>query len=288
MRNHIWYGTKDYMQWVPAPKLGLDASPQGWTASGVFLDGGGYSRKSTTTHRQYSPTWDLADRDRLRPLSDYRDGIYGDGYIYFCNPFTMDKNVCPAWWAAPMLAGSDAPILAGEARPQLVPSGASGLGYPVKSAVYTVDTTGKQLQDLPNFYTPIPPGYAAWVGVHGSYTGNARVTVLPWNGGVPSQAEAVGATALATDSTVRVTDKFSGHSGISLCISGKGSVTLTGIIVQILPISAVPAAGGFISGQGHSGLSYTDTYSLTQYSAARDKVGLSFQLKEVEGWQRRR
>jgi hypothetical protein len=63
------------------------------------------------------------------------------------------------------------------------------------------------------------------------------------------------------------------------------SLTLTGVMAQIHPNGVVPQPGRFISGQGHSGCSFNDNPVLSNYSAAIDRVGLTVDLIETEGWQ---
>jgi len=57
--------------------------------------------------------------------------------------------------------------------------------------------------------------------------------------------------------------------------------TLYGLIVQILPTGQAPAAGDFISGQGHSGCQFVGKPSKTPYSAKLDRVGATARLEET-------
>jgi len=91
----MWFGTRDYMQWVKCPAINYSASKSGWATTAKQLDGGTYVRRSVTSSKVYNLAWNLSSRDDLRPIMDYADGIYGLGPVYFIDPFTMDKNVLP-------------------------------------------------------------------------------------------------------------------------------------------------------------------------------------------------
>ena len=89
-------------------------------------------------------------------------------------------------------------------------------------------------------------------------------------------------TAAPTNAT------FSGNSfiGITLTLrsASAGKLQLSGLMVQVLPDGAVSPVGGFISGQGTSGMSFTSQPAVTQYSAVMDRVGVSADLVETEAW----
>jgi hypothetical protein len=55
-------------------------------------------------------------------------------------------------------------------------------------------------------------------------------------------------------------------------------------MVQVLETGVTPETGGFISGQGNSGLQFTAQPAYTPYSAALDKVGVVVELTEYYGW----
>jgi hypothetical protein len=55
-------------------------------------------------------------------------------------------------------------------------------------------------------------------------------------------------------------------------------------MVQVLETGVTPATGGFISGQGNSGLQFITQPQYVPYSAALDKVGVVAELAEYYGW----
>jgi hypothetical protein len=220
-------------------------------------------------------SWNLKKRDELRPITDYADGIYGNELIYFIDAMAMDKNVLPQHWAFPGQALFDAPPLVKNTPPTAVPTPVNTLAYPTTSAVYTLGGTSQTI------WLPIPPGYTAWVGVHGEAslvptdTAAVQGTV---DGGAP-----VALPFLAVTDDTRFSTSFDG-TGLELTLTGIGTLTLSGLMVQMLPTGAVPATGGFISGQGHSGCRFENKPSETAYSAALDKVGMAAKLIEVDTW----
>lgn len=281
MAGDMWFGTREYMQWVPAPALNIDASKRGWQTETAYMNGGAYVRRSVTAHKRFSMAWNLTTRERIRSITDYADGLYGDGPIYWADPFTMDTNMLPAYWAAPFMGTEDGPILSGSeyTRPEAVPS-PNDLGYPLTSALYTVGTDPK-----PSVWIPIPPGYTAWVGAHGQAGTGGTVVATPTTGpGTPDAP--VTLTLLSVADSTRFNQSFdsSSYSGVLISLGGSGTVTLSGLMVQVLPSGLVPPSGGFISGQGHSGASFVSQPVLTQYSAVYDRVGLTAELVETNAW----
>lgn len=266
----IYFGNRDYMQWVKAPAINMDSSKSGYfSGTMTYLSGGAYSRRSWSAAKTYNLTWSNAKQHELQPILDYADGVYGTGDIYFCNPFTFEQNMLPQWCATPALAGEDAPLLVGDKRPDIVPNGDRTMGYPANAAVYTVATSA-----VDEFiYIPIPPGYTAWVGVHGSFTGTAAIKI---NG-------TTNATPLGTSTSQRVVDAVTGE-GLSLALAGEGTATLYGIVVQMHRTGRTPPTGGFVGGRGQSGMQFISQPVLTEYSAAFDMIALTAELVEVEPW----
>ena len=88
-----------------------------------------------------------------------------------------------------------------------------------------------------------------------------------------------------TDDT-RFTNSFasSSYDGVTLSLGGAGTVTLSAIMVQVLETGVTPETGGFISGQGNSGLQFVSQPAYTPYSAALGKVGIVAELTESYGW----
>lgn len=284
MAGKVWFGTRAYMQWVPAPAINVSAGKSGWQTSTSFLSGGVNVRRSKTAAKKYSFSWNLATQSDIQPILDYAEGLYGDGYVYYSDPFAMGRNVLPAYWATPYLNYYDGPVRTGGLRPDITNLGTSTNGYPVEAAIYTVTPTTPSA----SCFVPIPPGYTAHVGAHGSLlSGSASVRITPeltaLASGTPTDL-----TLLSTSTTQLTNATFSGNTyqGISVKLySGStGKLQLSGLIVQVLPDGAVSPVGRFISGQGTSGMDFLSEPVVTQYSAVLDRVGVNAELAETEAW----
>lgn len=288
--NRMWFGNRNYMQWILAPQINYDSSKRGWANVATYLNGGAFVQRSSTAAKGYVFTWALKSRDEIRAVNDYADGVYdsdlatGHDPIYFLDPFAMDKNLLPQFWATPALGHGDAPLLAGEYdedRPAVLPTTPNSFGYPFNTAIYTLTAD----QQRSSVWIPCPPGYTLWIGAHGTATDTAGVTVTPTTG--PSTTGTpVTVPLLSVLTAQRVNTSVDGdaYNGGLISLSGNGTLSLSGLIAQVLPKGATPQIGGFISGQGHSGCSFIEEPTLTNYSAAIDKVGIVANLLETEGW----
>lgn len=228
-------------------------------------------------------SWPPRSRDTYRPLLDMASGMFGDGLIYFIDPMAMDKNVLPEHWAFPAQAALDGPVLLGDTRPNTIQTPTNSNGYPALSVQYPTTGTSASL------YIPIPPGYVAWVGQHGSSDGVGGVRVTPIQPGDVAITP-VFPSMLPVTSTTRVDTSFSGDTlqGISLdlAVSTATAVFISGVIVQILANGVTPAPGGFISGQGNSGCRFEQKPTQTPYSTGtpESELAISAKLAEVGGW----
>lgn len=180
----MWMGPRGGERWMPSPDSGATFTPIGWTATsgGTQQIGGGLTnRRSKTTHRDYPMTWSNYSRMVLGQLEDMYSGALGPGLIYFVDLMAADLNVLPAQWAFPASACYDGIPLIGTARPSNLATPTNAFGYPQETAHYSL--YGSTLHPL---YIPIPPGYDAWFGASGVFSGAAntgiRVTpILPGN-----------------------------------------------------------------------------------------------------------
>lgn len=288
MIRQMWFGTRGFERWVKSPVPGGDTSKVGFT-SGVlqYLDGGAGLRASQAAHREYNWSWpNTTSRAEMRQIVDYAEGVYdsvdGVNLIHFLDPMAMDQNLLPQWWATPALGGSDGLPLIADAEPTMVSTPANALDYPARGARYTFGAGFPA-----SVYIPIPPGHVAWVGVHGEATGGATVQATQVAGYAAGATTAVPLQAV-TDQA-RVTTPISpsaGKGGVLLSLQGSAGATITlyGMMVQVLEAGAQPQAGGFISGQGHSGCLFAGQPAQTPYSSVFDQTGFAAKLIEVGGW----
>ena len=275
MAGTMYFGNRERMAWVKAPAFNAGISKVGWSAEGTFLNGGAYSRRSATSHKHYEFSWNLASQEDVYGVLDYADGLYGDGLIYFLDPFARDTNMLPSFWAAPRLQAEDAPSLVIDKAPTLVDTAINTYSYPTKSAVYTL-VSGDTFDDL---WIPLPAGYTMHIGVHGSATSTAEVIYTP-DGGA---ATAIAPLSVTTSQLTNVT--VTGETGVTLSAQGEGQLTLAGLVVQILPTGTVAPTGNFISGRGHSGCRFVGQPQIDGYSSAMDRIGASATLVETGAWE---
>lgn len=177
LSDKMWFGTEKKMQYVPVPLSTSEYSNVGWSDSATLLNGGGWTRDSWTTHKEFSFNWGMHLRQESQVIKDYRDGIYGEGPFYFVDPMAEWLNLFPSWWAAPVMGCLDAPPLVPGQTPTKLATPDNEMGYPVFSARYTV--SGLPNTDPGNsLFIPIPPAAALNIGVHGTATGSAVVQLL--------------------------------------------------------------------------------------------------------------
>jgi hypothetical protein len=267
---------------LPAPSVNLPSSKQGYYSLSEFLNGGASMRQSVAAHKTYTMTWNSLTRDEARIITDFADGVHGTGEIYVHDPITADRNVLPQWWATPSQGGYDGLPLNARTRGRLVDTPPNTLNMPVESIEYTV-----VLGNTRNVWIPIPPNHTAWVGAYGSDGTGGAVRAIPTAG--PTNVDD-GPTDLLTLLNVtddsRFTNSYNGNNwnGVKIGLGGEGTVTLTGLMVQVLENGTTPETGGFISGQGNSGLRFVSQPSVTPYSAVFDRVGVVAEFVETGGW----
>lgn len=276
----FYMGTREKMLEVRAPSVNMPSSKQGYFNKVDFLNGGTAIRRSTAAHKNYTMTWNSVDRDEARQILDLADGVHGTGPLYVHDPITADRNVLPQWWATPSQGGRDGLPLNDGTRGELVTTPANSLNFPNDSITYTVLSTKTR-----KVWVPIPTGYTAWVGAYGTAGTGGTVVATPTVDHVTNGSPVTLSLLDVTDDT-RFTNSFasSSYDGVELSLGGAGTVTLSGIMVQVLETGVTPATGGFISGQGNSGLQFVSQPAYTPYSSALDKVGVVAELTEYYGW----
>lgn len=277
-RNYVWFGTEQYMAWIPAPTINMGLGSTAWRSVGNYLSGGAVQRQSTAAARAYTMAWSTASQAELYPILAFLDNSYGAGPFYFCDPFAMRANVLPQWLAAPAAMGMDGPTFGGNLPYLAVNTGLSTAGYPTRSVQVEVNsaTTYK------TFKVAVPPEHTLHIGAHGTRTGTAAVRVVNSISGVGSNL-----TMLDTVTSTRTNATFSGGAIYNITLSGTGVLTLAGLIAQILPVGEVPEIGPWLPGRGHSGLRLSNDPMVTGYSAAIEhaSVGLSAEFIETGAWE---
>jgi len=276
----FYMGTRNQMLEIRAPSVNMPSSKQGYFSKVDFLNGGTSIRRSTAAHKNYTMTWNSLDRDDARVILDLADGVYGTGPLYVHDPIAADRNVLPQWWATPSQGLYDGLALNDSARGEAVITPSNALGFPVESVRYVVDAGLSR-----SVWVPIPKGFTAHVGAYG-FDGSGGTVVATPTVSASSSGAPVTLTLLDVTDSSRFNRSFSSafFDGVMLSLGGAGTLTLSGILVQVLETGVTPDSGGFISGQGNSGLQFVTQPTYTPYSSALDRVGVVAELTEYYGW----
>lgn len=273
----IYFGTQDYMTFIPCPLVDMARGLNGWNENGTFLNGGGYSRSSRAGHRIYNMAWPKKGHSDLYELHAFANGDFGTGLIYFIDPFASSTNVMPQAWSSPWMACEDGgPNLAGrgEAEPTLITTPSNTYRYPINAAQYTLDGTETPL----SVWVPIPTGYTLHLGAHGAATGSGAVTVTPDGSGSSNL------TLLGANTPTLTNYTLAGPTGVTVAIDGTGTLDLYAVVGFILKTGASAPTGYWRPGEGHSGCEFVGFPTDTGYSAVFDLRATSATLKEVGSW----
>lgn len=264
----MWFGTAGNMRWVPCPAINPRIGTEAWGESGTYLGGGAFVKSSKSSHKVYDFAWNTASREEVYSVVDYAEYVYGDGLIYFLDPFAMDQNILPAAWAQPGVFGAGSPsLLTTGAAPTVGTTPSNTLDLPTHSATYTVDNDGRELT------IQVPPGYTFHFGWFGSGAGGGVVKV---NGANAPSLNHNGSTLFNTTLA---------NPEIKIELGNSGGLTIYGMIAQVLPTGQSPSATKWISGRGNSGCRFQGRPSVNGLSAALDKVSASATLVETGDWE---
>lgn len=277
----FYIGTKRKLFEVRAPSVNMPSGKGGFANELTLLNGGTTVRRSVAAHKRYTLTWNFVDRDDARVILDLADGVYGTGPIYWHDPFAADRNVLPQWWATPSQGGVDGLPLNGGQRGTLSPTPLNDLNMPVDSIEYTVQPNSSR-----KVWVPIPRGHTAHIGVYGQDGTGGNVQLIPTFAGEESGAPITLDLLDVTDNSMfnQTLAANPNRDGFDLTLGGTGTVTLTAMMVQVLKNGESPDAQSFISGQGHSGLSFLNQPNYTPYSSVYTKAGLAAEFVETGGW----
>ena len=261
----VLFGTRDNMQWVPAP-LANYASPKiRWRAVDQYINGGAAVRESATAHREFNLSWPVSSAETVSPILRTLDM---PGPYYYQDPLAMEKNLVPSYWATTMLVTEDAPPLVPGVTPTLVTGTANDNGFPVPAARFVVPSARAS-----NLSVYVPAGYKVGLGVYGSggtHGFNATGTL--------AKVSPTGATRYVAGGTTAGwrTLWFSAATHVVQAIS----------LIVIPSDQEFPTGTPFVPGLGHSGLSLRDNPSVTEYSAVLEnaQIGVSADFVEVGAW----
>lgn len=281
----MWFGNANHMEWVACPQVDRPSSRSGWSASGGYLSGGSYVKRSLSGSKAYEMDFGLLSRDDARKITDFYDGVWGPGPFFWVDPMTRDKNVLTQNWASPHLQARDGvPLTVNRVRPLLVDTPANTRGLPKQSARYVINqSTASVAAAGRRLVVPVPPGHTLRVWAFGSADGTARLRLSRQNEGTSQQLvmNAPGGTT-STSSTI---DGGASGNFAYFTADGVGNLEVTAVQAVIYQTGKpAPVFTEFVSGQGHSGCEFEE-FDQSDYSAAMDKVGVSATLVEVGQWQ---
>lgn len=283
----VWFGTRDLMQWVKAPATNMGRARRQWESGTGFLNGGQSLLSSNYSALAYTMAWSVLDRETENAISGYFEQAYGDGLLYFSDPFAWD-NVMPLSWSAAYLAAQDAPSLVHDYRPTTSPVTINGAKFPTRMANYSVYVNDPE--NAPDVYVPIPRGYALRVGAFGTSTGYASITVRSEiSGGNYASTVPLFSPGLNTIGG-RTYLEFRNTSGendfVRFYVWGQGQLNLVGVHAFITPIDEEPRTYNYFPlGKGNSGLRFEGTPQITGYSSVLDQQAMSAVLVETGAWE---
>lgn len=288
MASLIYFGTADKQSWIKAPASGMAAGSQGWGAESQLRSGRAFVKRSSASHRRFSPSWvgsyNATEEASLQHIVNYSEGLYGNGPYYFVDPFAANQNVMPPHWAAPMLTETDWPELASGLAPTFSISGVNN-SYPMKYVSYT---TADGYASTKKLTLIIPTGYKLAFGWHGPAAGSTTgVRVVPYLRSTGLADTALNPTKITAGGTVRTNTSISGttYSRVEIFIATTSASTLniTAMIGQIIPLASSVVAGGFIAGKGTTSIEFGQRPTIEYYSSAinEGQIGMSTTWIEV-------
>lgn len=319
----MWGGTLEHQEALPCFSQGITRSREGYFSELAFENGGGHVERSRAGRMVYEldfPTQNVRDKSSLYAYNRFAQGLYGDGYFYFCDPALLgrDINVLSPQWSAPAL------IERGHKRftatePTYVATAANDYGYPAKTAV--LSSTGTAMPTFRNGVHTllIPPGRTLHLGAVGTSNGayialevglnpNPPVvtgqlypstalypssTLFPASGGEPpvppTQLPLQSATSAPTFSVSLDGNYF---RYVRIYIAGTGTMNLTAMFAQWSKTGSSPRMNQFVLGEGFTGLEFRGDARPENYVfGGRENapmMGLSVTLVEEEQWNRPR
>lgn len=283
----VWFGTRDLMQWVKAPATNMGRTRRQWESATGYLNGGQSLIASNYSALAYTLSWNVLDSETENTISGYHAQVYGDGLIYFSDPFSWD-NVMPLNWSAAYLGAQDAPSLLHNQRPTTSALTVNAARYPTKMANYTVDLYSTD--NVNDVYIPVPRGYSINVGAIGSTTGSAHIA-MRINIDGPNYGTTVPFfspdNSIIGGMTYRHIDNYAGENDfVRFYLHGTGQINLVGVHAFISKIGEEPRTYDYFPmGKGNSGLRFEGTPQITAYSSVLDQQAMTANLVETGAWE---
>lgn len=292
-RHYVWFGTEEYMTWVPAPAADSSTYQRSsWRTSGSYLNGGAYSVQSPVGAMRVDLTWNPMPRQDVDLLRAFFDGAYGPGPFYYADPFG-GENILPQWLSMPYLNLEGGP---GFRKPNHrinasiggIPVGSNPWGYPARGATYYA---ADPLNPNMSWKIPVPPNNNFHLGVRGDLDDTAAPTsaTVRLNGdpvqpldimdGLRFSASVSGGVdgAWATISLNQMGGKTAIVQSLMGAYNGSEGVKVGGLF---------PSYGRFIPGRGYGALRLAEDPQITRYSSVLDRESISASFVEAYPWER--
>lgn len=322
-RKKMWLDVEEgWAGWIDTPNSGADASSTGWGAESTFLNGGGYSANSWSTHKRYTFEWsDASTRQAAQFMQSLRNGAYGKGLIRFIEPTLYDTNILPARIAQPSLMVDDfgLPLVFGVDPGDVAAPGwmNNDNSIPVRAARWNLNPISSGYRGkAESVYIPIPEGYTLAVGAVYTSTGSGGVYIR--HNGLDLRLPELSATSdlMVSPAEVMFTDGRFARLYVGKKTSGSSSVTITAMTARLIPNNRVferttpnfgygeqpygagpyggtalsthwknMARGPWVGGMGNSGVRFNGTPTMVHNTGVNGgQVGFSASFTETGAW----
>lgn len=286
MGRNVWIGTRGAERWFRAPAPRASFQPVGWSQVTQGRNGRATGRVSRATHMVYELNWNTLPIAEARKVNDWYYGVDGEGLVHWLDPSL--KNALPAHWSMPGMGATDGPPIYGHVRPTAVATAANAKGLPVTSGLYTAVSS----YTAPRCYIPIPPGYAAHIGVHQGDAAAADSIVVAQSAGTSTvtRLPGIAPSSSVLYNTVITRSTSSAITGVEIRLAPGQSIggttlpstgVLAGIMVEVLPIGTSPQGSGFVRGAGNSGCRMFEPATEVLISTEHDRMSTAATLVEV-------
>ena len=275
-RKKMWFGNAQYGALIPVPDTGMTRNRVGWSASGTYLNGGGWSRGTTTKHMEPVMSWSFLDHKSVRLIEDFYNGIHGSGPFYWNDPFADTTNMLTPDMSAPgmILDGASRKWIQGSLS---TASDTSGVyGTPNRGVLVDSFTGGGVI-----LQTTVPTDKALVFDARGTGV---------WDFELENDNGVVNVGVSGVNNPAWFPGALQGDGrGLNTTIvlnSVSVNATLFALTAKLVPLGApLPAPDPWLSGAGHSGCEFTNL-TVTGYSSpeAIDYQSVTANFVEVGAW----
>lgn len=283
----VWFGNINQASYVEAPEAGMDADFVGVEDKLQFLSGGAHVTLSESTHREFNMSWATKPKASLNFLTQYRNGVYGTGLLYWVDVFA--SNHFPPHVARPELSVQGWPSLVSQANRGTRVAVTSATGMPKFGAQYTLNPNIPVTRE---HVLLIPSDKELAFGISATVTGSAvvRMQRVKLDGTLETLTSV---TLLSPTGTTRINTVVSGatYKAVRLYITNTGAtpatITLVSAVAMYKPITtAITYPTVHTEGEGHSGLRFegAPTMQYIQSAPGRSFVSAAAKFTEVGAW----